>query len=236
MKPDRSLPPACWAWKVPQVLAEDSRLQLARITPRLDEANAIGGSGATWQFVRFHEGRCAVCGRHPEQLVIDHDHWSGLVRGLLCYGCNSSEGKAHTTSQPAFAGYRRRHPAAILGYYEPYRTTGTCVAFITTHVQLLAVWRRSIIRISELARQIAGERPPPDSALRWRKAADKIGRLSSHIAAAEPLDPRTWDLIETLHNLMIVVVDFVPCAATNALMGELSSLIRRRGAARLPNR
>lgn len=34
-------------------------------------------------------GVCAVCGRKPEErLVIDHDHLSGRVRGLLCSPCN----------------------------------------------------------------------------------------------------------------------------------------------------
>lgn len=34
-------------------------------------------------------GVCAVCGRKSrERLVIDHDHSSGRVRGLLCNPCN----------------------------------------------------------------------------------------------------------------------------------------------------
>jgi Recombination endonuclease VII len=36
------------------------------------------------------DGRCAICCRQPRtrQLVIDHDHKTGLVRGLLCHRCN----------------------------------------------------------------------------------------------------------------------------------------------------
>lgn len=36
------------------------------------------------------DGICAICGKNPEgqRLVVDHDHKSGRVRGLLCRSCN----------------------------------------------------------------------------------------------------------------------------------------------------
>ena len=45
------------------------------------------------QFLLAAEGKCTICGRHPNQwLVVDHDHSSGNVRGVLCEKCKQALG------------------------------------------------------------------------------------------------------------------------------------------------
>lgn len=42
-------------------------------------------------------GCCGCCGRHQSQfkrgLAVDHDHTTNLIRGLLCFDCNTGLGK-----------------------------------------------------------------------------------------------------------------------------------------------
>ena len=46
------------------------------------------------------DGKCGICGK-PEsafkcRLAVDHNHKTGLVRGLLCYRCNKFVVGRHT--------------------------------------------------------------------------------------------------------------------------------------------
>jgi len=44
------------------------------------------------EMVRALEGKCEICNRPSEKLVVDHNHSTGEVRGLLCNSCNLSLG------------------------------------------------------------------------------------------------------------------------------------------------
>ncbi len=42
--------------------------------------------------VALQDGRCAVCQEPMTKMCVDHDHDTGLVRGILCSPCNSGLG------------------------------------------------------------------------------------------------------------------------------------------------
>lgn len=54
--------------------------------------NALAAFGLTEQdYDRLYskqEGKCAICGEEMKRLSIDHDHTTGVIRGLLCRPCN----------------------------------------------------------------------------------------------------------------------------------------------------
>lgn len=134
--------PACWSWPVPPL--RDPAEEIERYTRlqeglRLDpdhrlEPDAVVGlldDAAASRFTEFHTGarleplvwpdaRCAVCGR-ADRLVDDHCHDTGQIRGYLCRGCNTAEGRS---DHPLFVRYRRIHPAAILDHHELYSGPG----------------------------------------------------------------------------------------------------------------
>lgn len=54
--------------------------------------------------VKKQSGLCAICKSPPglkriKRLVIDHDHQTGKVRGLLCMHCNAALGKLGDTKE-----------------------------------------------------------------------------------------------------------------------------------------
>ena len=59
---------------------------------------------------RQQEGRCAIC-RSKAADHVDHCHESGVVRGLLCFGCNRGLGKAQDDPELLRRGlsYLERH-------------------------------------------------------------------------------------------------------------------------------
>ena len=62
----------------------------------------------------FQEGRCCICHQESDKLVVDHDHGSGAVRGLLCHSCNVMLGHAKDNVKTL---------SAAIDYLNNHRTT-----------------------------------------------------------------------------------------------------------------
>lgn len=47
------------------------------------------------RILEYQHGLCFICGHPPKKkrLAVDHNHKTGLIRGLLCAGCNVALGK-----------------------------------------------------------------------------------------------------------------------------------------------
>lgn len=76
-------------------------------------------------FEKWQAGRCAGCGTTGWPLVRDHDHHTGLERGLLCRSCNTVEG---VSGRPRWRRWRSGwNPATLLGIREKYEGWGTAL-------------------------------------------------------------------------------------------------------------
>lgn len=92
--------------------------------PQIDDEVRAFAALFNWQ-----ANRCAMCGRLCEEqwagkrvfrtgLVLDHDWTTNLFRGLLCAGCNISEGADTSRGQWAaypWEMYRAQTPASLVG-------------------------------------------------------------------------------------------------------------------------
>jgi hypothetical protein len=95
---DRQGIPSCHVWRVPE----------GAVPKHLTATQALR---------RWQAGACAMCSASGGRLLVDHCHRTGVIRGLLCSSCNTAEGLG---SSPAFAAYRERPPAVMLGAKEQY--------------------------------------------------------------------------------------------------------------------
>lgn len=71
------------------------------------------------KLMRSQLGLCAGCQQALVTPVIDHDHDTGFVRGLLCGGCNSAEGRA-SFDNVKWLAYRTNYPAMAIGLSYSY--------------------------------------------------------------------------------------------------------------------
>jgi hypothetical protein len=104
--PDMTAPdclrPVCWGWPVPAAVLERVEQVIIR---QEDPDNHLLLILSDWQ-----RGRCAACGTACDSLVLDHDHYTALVRGYLCPSCNVAEGQQGNGRWRAW----RRCPASVL--------------------------------------------------------------------------------------------------------------------------
>jgi hypothetical protein len=72
-----------------RVIAADGPSRAVDVLPEQQVAYAM--------LEHWHKGRCAICGQIPARggLARDHDHAGGLIRGLLCFACNTAESRPH---------------------------------------------------------------------------------------------------------------------------------------------
>lgn len=68
--------------------------------------------------IQHQQGLCACCGEKTNDLAVDHNHISGMVRDLLCDRCNMSLGhiKEDLSTLEKIAAYLRKHQD---GYINP---------------------------------------------------------------------------------------------------------------------
>lgn len=114
----------CGSWLAPRHMPIPARHQKVPLPKRWPEAR-MPRWYAWWYLYGVQDGDCATC--DDAAYAIDHDHATGVVRGLLCISCNRREGlcalrmQDGTHNGPAcFAGYWENPPAKHLGWlYTP---------------------------------------------------------------------------------------------------------------------
>lgn len=78
------------------------------------------------ELLAYQGGSCWICQKKPQKggkrLAVDHEHRTGLIRGLLCHTCNQMLGFMHENARlfARAAGYLD-HPPALNVFRPPKR-------------------------------------------------------------------------------------------------------------------
>lgn len=89
----------CRSWKKHEMFSID-RSRAGRKTSSCKACSSQASTASRYrmtiselaEFRNFHNHLCGIC-LTDKNLVIDHDHKTGKIRGLLCQNCNSAIGK-----------------------------------------------------------------------------------------------------------------------------------------------
>ena len=112
-------------------------------------ANAANRRLARDTLRRWQHGRCGICGWETDRLHLDHDHGTGLVRGLLCSGCNTQLGVYEL----------RRRARRVEPHWERYLTTTPAASYAEHLRQEDVDTARADDLVERLAALVAGMTP-----------------------------------------------------------------------------
>src|ERR1700693_183223 len=83
------------------------------------DSSGLGRTGKRAALLRMQDGRCACC-HAAVRLHVDHDHDTGMLRGLLCPSDNNREGRSRSrltgVSYADIDAYLADPPAAGLNW------------------------------------------------------------------------------------------------------------------------
>lgn len=104
-------------------------------------------------------GLCALCGKpvdltQPKEGVVDHDHDTGEIRGVLHRSCNSGEGKV-ANAAGSWIAKDMSYPAIITALEQLlayYRRPGTGLIY-PTHVDAATAKRKAADKRNQAARE-----------------------------------------------------------------------------------
>lgn len=82
------------SWCRPCIRAYNRKRQLLDYSARAEKMYGLTPEGYE-QLLLEQGGLCAICRQPPveRRLAVDHCHRTGVVRGLLCHGCNLCLGR-----------------------------------------------------------------------------------------------------------------------------------------------